>query len=173
MAVIVFVGFLIWSYIGFFTYFQYEKSEIRKEVKTRLKKSVPDEKLIHFIFTEEESKKLVWMKKNEFRFKGKMYDVVHSKSIKANRVEYACVSDVQETKLFAKLDYFVRRDVKEHQRLPIKSLKVLYQQPLEIPDFPTWRAALFLAEQKETFFSITENIHHGFAQEILRPPVFI
>ncbi len=169
-TVIVFVGFLIWSYVGFFAYFEYEKSEIRREVKLRLKKSVPQSDLIHFVFTKEESEKLVWLEKNEFRHQGKMYDIIRFKTLKNNQLEIFCISDRQESNLFAKLDYFVHRDLHDNPSAPLKSLKILQQQPFDMPDFNNSISIFLEDNRKEQFQSYARTILKGFGRDFLQPP---
>lgn len=136
----------------------------------RIKNAVPKDELIRFHFTQKEADRLVWLKKNEFRYKGGMYDVVRTNTLENSVVEYWCVSDHQETLLFARLDYFVRRDLNDGQRFPIKGLKILCQQPLEIPDFNV-QISLFCTEltvrQYDTY---RDEIHSGFAHLIIQPP---
>jgi hypothetical protein len=50
---------------------------------------------------------LTWTKKNEFKKNGHFYDVVWRNNLKGGLIEFQCVSDVQETELFEKLDQYV------------------------------------------------------------------
>lgn len=90
-----------------FIHIELEHASIRKEIKHRIKKNTSQDDLIVFRFSTDESNQLTWMKSNEFKYKGQFYDVVNRLEIDANHVEYQCVSDEQETQLFAQLEDLV------------------------------------------------------------------
>jgi c-di-AMP phosphodiesterase-like protein len=80
---------------------------VRKEVKSKLKSTVPPNELTVIQLNNSESNALTWVRANkEFIYKGKMYDVV-SKSIYANSIRYVCITDTQEEALFKHLDDLV------------------------------------------------------------------
>jgi len=93
----------LWQIVGFFSYFEWEKFRIRKEIKQVIKQSVPEEKLVQLDFTFSEYKNIKWIEFNEFKLNGCMYDVVCKKKTKTG-YQLMCLNDIQETVLFAKLD---------------------------------------------------------------------
>lgn len=92
-----------WQIVGFFTYFELEHYQIRKDIKYALKHSVPENQLKEFDFTNKEIKNLTWIKSHEFKLNGRYYDVIKKTPTK-NGFHFKCIDDVQETALFQKLE---------------------------------------------------------------------
>jgi hypothetical protein len=91
------------------------QNKIRKEIKMRIKQSVPQEELVLFAFTAEEAASLHWIKSYEFRYKGGMYDIVWTHT-SGDSVYYQCVNDVQEEELFRSLHEQVERQMNDLAR---------------------------------------------------------
>ena len=85
--------------------FSLRRQEIRKEIKTRIKQGVPqaERTIVRLSDTEMQSSDFTWVKDHEFRYQGKMYDVLERKVI-GDRTEFACILDEDETRLFKTLD---------------------------------------------------------------------
>lgn len=91
------------------------QNNIRKEIKLRIKQSVPEEELILIALTQEEAASLQWLKSYEFRYRGGMYDIVRSHT-SGDSVYYMCVNDVQEEQLFVNLHEQVERQMNDTAR---------------------------------------------------------
>ena len=100
---LVFLLFVTWQLVGVTTWFELSRVSIRKEIKTRIKARVPEKDLIHLSFSQDQLKNLTWLKKNEFRFNGHLYDVVHRSIQENGSVLLKCIDDVKEKVLFATL----------------------------------------------------------------------
>lgn len=100
-------GIISWQLIGFVGYFEFSKFKIKKELKSLIKRGVPQKQLIAFQFNQKEIKELVWHKKHEFELDGHMYDVVYKGISKKGIHYFKCVSDDQETQLFKDLKQYV------------------------------------------------------------------
>jgi len=111
----------LWQIGGYLLEFQLESTRIRKEIKKLTKEAVPRNQLIYFQFSEKEMNQIVWTKKNEFKKDGHFYDVVWKKDLGNGKIEFQCVSDNQETVLFAKLDQYVSTNLANSN--PDKPLK--------------------------------------------------
>jgi hypothetical protein len=111
----------LWQIGGYLLEFQFESTRIRKEIKKLTKEAVPLNQLVYFQFSEKEIQNLTWTKKNEFKKNGHFYDVVWRKNLANGVVEFQCVSDDQETVLFAKLDQYVSANLANSN--PDKPLK--------------------------------------------------
>ena len=111
----------LWQIGGYLIEFQFESTRIRKEIKKLTKEAVPLNQLVYFQFSEKEIQNLTWTKKNEFKKNGHFYDVVWRKNLANGVVEFQCVSDDQETVLFAKLDQYVSANLANSN--PDKPLK--------------------------------------------------
>jgi hypothetical protein len=103
-----FLLFFCWQFIGFVGYIQLSKLAIRKEIKHRIKAGVPESELIVLNFSKSECAHLVWHKKNEFAYNGHLYDIISKRST-ADEVEFKCIDDRKEAKLFKDLDHFVAK----------------------------------------------------------------
>ncbi|MBI2258097.1 MAG: hypothetical protein HYU67_04260 [Flavobacteriia bacterium] len=105
-----FVSLLLFQFVGYFTYFNFEKSNIKKQIKLYLKKGVPINELKTFVFSKHEFNKLHFIEKEkEFKLNGKFYDIV-KKSYKNNEIHLFCIDDLKESQLFNQLDLFVNNN---------------------------------------------------------------
>jgi hypothetical protein len=111
----------LWQIGGYLLEFQIESSRVRKELKKLTKEAVPLNQLVYFQFSSKEIQSLTWTKKNEFKKDGHFYDVVWRHDLKGGLIEFQCVSDDQETVLFAKLDQYVSANLANSN--PDKPLK--------------------------------------------------
>lgn len=108
-------------------YFKVQQYSIKKEIKQRLKKGVSTDELFTFTFSKSEienSKEIEFIEEHEFRYKGKMYDIVYQESLNGKTV-FQCVSDEQETMLFAQLDKLVEEQSKSNQEKNQQLFKLL------------------------------------------------
>ena len=131
---ILFVSFLVWNYVGFFTYFHFEKQAAQKNFKRKLKLTVPKGDLKTFQFSPKEASQLNWHKMNEFEYQESMYDIVYSDTLENGDFIFTCISDLQETILFEKLGQFVAQDLNSDKHQPIKNWKVNFEKPYAIPE---------------------------------------
>lgn len=106
---------IVWQIIGFVGYFELSHYQIKKEIKTLLKKGVPKDSLTTFKFSDHQIAKLNWLKKNEFKLKGRLYDVVYKMKDENGFSILNCISDTQEEVLFAKLGQTVANRLGEDQ----------------------------------------------------------
>ena len=97
-----FLGLMCYHLLGFFTYFEWKRMIIQKEVKHAIKHAVPESQLIRFHFTFRETQQLKWVKSHEFVLNGHYFDVIHKAKDK-NGYFFKCISDDQETTLFKQL----------------------------------------------------------------------
>lgn len=107
--------FYTYNLFGFMFTFVAAQNKIRKEIKMRIKQSVPQEELVLFAFTADEAASLQWITSYEFRYKGGMYDIVWTRT-SGDSVYYQCVNDVQEEELFKNLQEQVERQMNDVAR---------------------------------------------------------
>ncbi|MDZ7693923.1 MAG: hypothetical protein U5K69_22850 [Balneolaceae bacterium] len=82
---------------------------IKKEVKQKLKKELPEESAIIKVpasWEESPPKQFEWHEEHEFRYRGQMYDVI-KKERYGNQIWYYCHWDKAETKLLSNLAHYV------------------------------------------------------------------
>jgi hypothetical protein len=113
------VLFLLLLYVGeifgTMTVFTGVRAQIRREVKQRIKASVPPAELVRFVLHPGNRFEFHWIHDREFRFRGSLYDVVRSDH-RGDTTLLACINDVQEERLFAGLDALVRRQMEQDPR---------------------------------------------------------
>ncbi len=165
-----FVAFLLWNYIGFFTYFQIEKYSAKKAFKQKIKKAVPESDLKIFLFSPKQIENLSWYEAHEFEYENVMYDIVSCDTTENGSIRYACVSDMQETILFAQLDQQIQRKVSDENQLPISNWKNVVSQPQFLPDISKiiW-SKYFSILSKRCFHSFYE-IRPGVTLLLTPPP---
>ncbi|GAA4300029.1 hypothetical protein [Aestuariibaculum suncheonense] len=78
---------------------QFQKKQIRREVKQQMIAGIDKNDLVLLTFTQEEAnKKLRWEHSKEFEFENNMYDVVIQES-NGNTISFWCWLDHEETQL--------------------------------------------------------------------------
>ncbi|HSH64278.1 MAG TPA: hypothetical protein VLB84_00420 [Bacteroidia bacterium] len=121
--------------VDFLLVFKVQQYQVRKQIKQLIKQGVPDDELVQISITSENHMQLDWKHEKEFRYKGTMYDIVKTEIIDDTTTIYHCVTDKQETALFANLDEQVRKnmDTKNNGNNPLKNsfklLSNIYFQP--------------------------------------------
>lgn len=100
---LVFLLFVTWQLVGVTTWFELSRNSIRKEIKKRIEAKIPERGLIHFSFSPDQLENLAWLKKNEFRFNGHLYDVVHRSIQENGNILLKCIDDIKEKVLLASL----------------------------------------------------------------------
>lgn len=118
--------------LGFFTYFEWNRMVIQKEVKHAIKHAVPEAKLIRFHFTFHETQQLTWVKSHEFILNGHYYDVIHKAKDK-NGYFFKCISDDQETALFQQLKSMTSFNISHSgENQPVNVWFRFISEPMEI-----------------------------------------
>ncbi len=109
---------------GFILLFRIQQVQIRKEIKRQIKDNLDSQELAIIRVTAENQNQLHWEHAKEFRYGGMMYDVVKKVVIDNLTTVYYCITDTQETTLFANLDLLVNKsmDAKSNGNHPLKNL---------------------------------------------------
>lgn len=81
-------------------------------------------KLITIDPTKGEDRQLDWKDDNEFRFMGRMYDIISSKEKDNGVIEYLCIDDEDETRLFANMDMLIKREFQGDRNKNSNAIKV-------------------------------------------------
>ncbi len=99
---------------GYLFVFEIQKHEIRREIKQQIKAGVPETELVLLkILERKPDLTFQHVDKHEFRYDGKMYDVVRQES-HGDTTWYYCLADEKETQLFAHLEELVKRDMRQN-----------------------------------------------------------
>jgi hypothetical protein len=95
--------------MGIFLIFNVQRSQVRHEIKQEIKKGVPEHELCRITAGPSNSSLFKWFREDEFSYKDEMYDVVKKEVVDENTTIYYCISDRQETRLFANLNKMVKK----------------------------------------------------------------
>ncbi len=88
---------------GYFITFKAEQYLIKQIVKQRLKSQISDEELTCLVFNPSsiDFSQIEWLEKHEFRYRGKMYDIVRQYVDNKGFIYYYCINDRQEEELIS------------------------------------------------------------------------
>lgn len=99
--------------MGYFIIFNTLQYQAKTEIKRSIKNNLPQNKLTVIAVPIKEIPGLDWYEDNqEFRYQGKMYDIVRSET-KNNIRYYYCINDTQEDDLFASLGEHISKHVNQ------------------------------------------------------------
>lgn len=162
---------LLFNVCGAYIIFKSVKSEIRSNIKHKIKAGVPESELaiLKFSIAEVESgvAGIEWIENHEFRFEGKMYDIVRT-SYEGTTIIYHCINDVQEEVLFAHLNSLVNQAAstdKNSQQKTHHLLQLLIHEALQ--EFVTINQ--FSARASIQLSTVHENLTQVYI-EIPTPP---
>ena len=153
---------LLFLNAGYYFLYKCRLAEIKESVRKEILSSRKHE-LTKLTFSTEEIDQLDWEEKDEFRYKGEMYDVV-SMEKKGDKVIIFCLTDKKEKAL-------KQAFAETHRQAPDKNTSGSIFKFLKAPFLPT----AFLVPPLTS--SAAANIHSGFlftipsfAQLVLTPP---
>ncbi len=105
---------MLFQAAGHFFIFRIQQHKIRQEIEQQIKAGVSEAELVLLKIpkTLEEKPHSTFQRihKREFRYDGKMYDIVRQES-HGDTTWYYCLPDEKETQLFANLDELVKQDM--------------------------------------------------------------
>lgn len=95
----------------YFIMFKSFEKKYKSEVKQLIKDGVDDRDLVAFTFPVDKQGNIVaenfrWIKENEFRFDGEMYDIVNFEK-NTDSISFYCIHDFKESRLFENLDKYL------------------------------------------------------------------
>jgi len=104
---------LLVPYVGTYSWLEYQKQIVRKEVKERIAARLDKNELVFLKFTGKQSEtELSWEHSREFEYKGEMYDVVE-KEVRGDSVFFWCWRDCEETDLNRRIEALIGQET-EH-----------------------------------------------------------
>jgi hypothetical protein len=157
---------------GYYFVFKILQNNIRKEMKTLIKSTISEDETETIIISDSEmlspSSSFKFLKKNEFTYKGKLYDIVHRK--KENGINtFYCINDKQEEKLFSGLHEFIKFNMDNN--IPVKNkLNSLIKNIVKeaIPD--NLRSSFNDFSISDMFFTYRSNFTEQFISVLSPPP---
>jgi len=153
--------------------FKVFEAKYKHEIKEMIEAGIDEKDLTLLIFGKDIRHKTVpgfeWKKKNEFRYRGEMYDIVKRKHT-ADSIYFYCIHDKKESKLFASLEKYIiafleKNPAKEKEINIITSqLSKLYPAPVAAGDF------VFNPSGRIEFGTLIQNKFFDISFAPLTPP---
>jgi len=157
---------------GTFLILQFQKKQIRREVKWKMIAEINKEELVLIKLSNTQIQTEVeWEHSKEFEYKGEMYDIVET-VVKGDSTFYWCWWDYEETKLNKQLDgllafaYSKDHKNKNNQNRLLTFYKSLYISNLITIDSP------FFSEIEQQFTSYTKLFFSLSHSPAVPPPKF-
>ncbi|MEP7321254.1 MAG: hypothetical protein ABI761_05020 [Saprospiraceae bacterium] len=101
---------------GILLVFKIHQFQIRCEIRRHIRSGICTEDMKVISIKPDAAGSLAWEDENEFLFQGMMYDVVRRDTSADGSINYYCISDDQETILFAELEESIRKSNKQENR---------------------------------------------------------
>lgn len=121
----VLLHFVLLQAAGYLIVFEIQKYEIRQEIKHQIKAGVPDTELVLLKIVEGKFHPTFQrVEEHEFRYDGKMYDVVRQES-HGDTTWYYCLADEKETQLFANLEELVKHGMSQNSERQQRIIRLL------------------------------------------------
>ena len=111
---ILFLLLLIFQSTGYYLYFKVQQHQVRYEIKQQIKAGVPESELVLLkipLSTQENRNEFRSIHSREFRYLGKMYDIIRQEQ-HGGTTWFYCLCDEKETRLFTRLDEQVKKEMK-------------------------------------------------------------
>lgn len=168
-----FLGLMCYHLLGFFTYFEWKKMAIKKELKQAIKHSVPESQLIRFHFTFHEVNQLKWVKSHEFILNGHYFDVIH-KAKNKNGYFFKCISDDQETQLFSQLKSMTSFNLSHSgENHPVNVWFKFLSEPMEVVHASLDYSILEMEQKSVELIAYEESSYSSFLSTETPPPDFL
>jgi len=159
---------MLWKIIGFTVYFNIEKLKIQQEVNNLTDQNLSVNKLTVLSFSLKQTKQLIWINKDEFKYQGRMYDIV-KRSKSDCGYTFHCFNDQKEASLFVKLTQFTSNDLgHQSDESPINELLKSLQFPFLLVSQNIYFLAIALINEEHVF--LYQNLHKDWSNQIVPPP---
>lgn len=132
-AALLLLSVLLFNSAGYVGAFYYAKAKIKKEIKMKLKGEFPKDqlKLIVIDTRKGEDKLLKWIEPHEFMLQGRMYDIIKTDSLPGGVLQYLCIDDEDETRLFANMDELIKREFQGNKNKRGNAVKNLEKMQMD------------------------------------------
>ncbi len=152
---------------GYLLIFKIQQSRIRKEIKQQLKTGVSDVDLKLIILNDQTENQIEWKDENEFSLHGILYDIVKRTKDENGVSMFYCITDDQETALFAGLNDQVNKntDARKNEK---NALTNFFKLQSTLSSIPEYKANLSALEQKN--YALISYFYSAPAIDILSPP---
>ncbi len=159
---------IVYNAAGHAVVFTAIRYTVRQEVKALLKKGVPESDLhvlsIPLSVEHSASSSFQRIHDGEFRYKGRLYDIVR-REMRGDTTVYYCINDTAEEQLFADLDEHVRSALPSSNAAkstsPLAALKLVIKEamaPSGISHIWPHTSRLMAATELHKYYAVTPDI---------------
>jgi hypothetical protein len=154
------------DFAGYFLLFSVLRSLIRYSVKEQIKRDLPSNELTCIIVNC--GNEIEWKEKNEFRYRGELFDVVKSVKNADGTTGYYCLADKEETQLFRKNEELIELKLNNNENTQQGKIVLIHLSKLIFPvNFHVFRILLNPFGIK--CYSIP-NLYKSFLSDVDLPP---
>lgn len=104
MVSILLVGIFLYHFMGIFIRVKIEHALLHEFMEKKIEAGLEETDIEKLIISPEEAEKIEWFEKDEFRFKGQVYDVVKYTVADDGTLFIECINDSEEQELYEELD---------------------------------------------------------------------
>ncbi|MDC8001151.1 hypothetical protein POV26_08885 [Aequorivita todarodis] len=152
---------------GSFIILKIQQHQIRREIIHQIKQGISEKELTSITVSSENENELLWKDREEFSYRGTMYDVVRMEILNENTKVYHCISDDQETNLIAKYNKELQKKQKNKNNRTNATKTVKFLQ--KISPFPQKEDLAFSNKVIRPNYVYHEN-YASLSLEISSPP---
>jgi hypothetical protein len=153
--------------IGYLVIYDIQRWRIKYTIKEQIRHELPNESLTLIVDSGLDKVAIDWREKNEFEFKGDMYDVVRT-IIKKNVTYYYCIADRAETLLNKQVDQIV--NIKLNDKVKTSKGLTHLIKIIEIVFCHNIYNFTFLLQSEKALSQIPYYNYHSPYIEIYSPP---
>lgn len=154
--------------LGPIVVFKVQQYEARREAVQHIKNGLPDACLTQIFIKKEHLKSLLWLDNDEFRYRGKMYDVVKGQKDGKGNIVYYCYDDTLESFLYTRLQKHVK-NLKKTKKTRNASVKITFKYFPRKTTYSVVRNSESLKQREHSFFNYT-FFYNAPMLEISGPP---
>lgn len=156
------------SLLGPIVLFKVQQYEARREAIQHIKNGLSDASLTRIFIKKERIQKLLWLGDDEFRYRGKMYDVVKGQRDDKGNMIYYCYDDSLESFLYARLHKQVKNS-KKTKKTRNASVKITFKYFSRKNVYSVVKNSEFLKQREQSSFHYT-FFYNSPTLEISAPP---
>jgi hypothetical protein len=113
---ILFLIVFLFNIMGYYPVFLLRQQNIRNELTHIINQNIASGILTVLSFEKSQINSLQWLKKNEFSYKGDLFDVIMTESRENGKIYYYCFVDKKEKHLIVQLEKHVSRNIADNDK---------------------------------------------------------
>ncbi|HEA31041.1 MAG TPA: hypothetical protein ENH91_13795 [Leeuwenhoekiella sp.] len=154
--------------LGHIVLFKVQQYQARREAIHNIKSGLPDAQLTRIFIKKENLSSLLWLGDDEFRYRGKMYDVIKKRQDYKGNTIYYCYDDSLESFLYSRLTKHVKNS-KKNQKNRNTGAKITFKYLSRKNTYSIVKVHAVVSEHSQPFFNYT-FFYNSPTLEISGPP---